>query len=110
MTYRVKGNPQALELIRCMGDLWEGDVYDNPFRIGFKSTYTAHVCVGDKFDAEIGKKVARTHAESQAYTYVNNMLAQMITKYHNMLVGLQDSFYVKAASVIDHNEKYLEQF
>ena len=110
MTYKVKGNPAAMYLVRSMGNLRERDTYDNPFLVGFKSTYTAYVCEGDTFDEEIGKKVARTNAESQAYAHVSNLLGNMINKYYNMLADLHEGFYAKAESVIDHNETYLERF
>jgi hypothetical protein len=107
MQYTLKGNPKMLGLLKCMGNLWFGNEYNNPFIIGFESSYTAHACDGDVFDVNIGKKIARTNAESNAYVQSSNLIFNMINKYSGILEYLHEGFYVKAQSVIDHNAEYL---
>jgi hypothetical protein len=108
MYYILKGNPKALSLLSRMGD-FEHDPH-NRFRTCFKTVYTARVCDGDVFDVNIGKKIARTNAESNAYIQTSNLIFNMINKYSGMLENLHDSFYVKAQSVVDHNDEYLSPY
>ena len=110
MRYTLKGNPKVLGLLKCMGNLWFGNEYNNPFITGFESSYSAHVCEGDVFDVNIGKKIARTNAESNAYVQSSNLIWNMISKYSGILEYLHEGFYVKAQSVVDHNDEYLSPY
>lgn len=109
--YRLLGNQKLMRLVRCMGaEFLESEACSNPFITGFKACYSVKPCLGDKFDAEIGKKVSRAKAESAAYKYMANLLRRMFQHYSDMYNDMYDSFYVKASSVVDHNDRYLEQY
>lgn len=64
---------------------------------------------GDKFDANVGKKVALAKAENRAYSYVKNwmMLAHKeIVKTVRAMVDFKD----KAEKVKAHNVEYMKKF
>lgn len=109
--YHLLGNQKLMRLVEFMGnELLDSKNHPNPFYSSFKACYSVKPCHGDKFDIEIGKKVSRAKAESAAYKYMANLLRRMFNHYSDMYNDMCDSFYVKASSVIDHNDRYLEQY
>lgn len=64
----------------------------------------------DKFDVEIGKKVARAKAESLAYKKVADYFTEYIQLYYNKITMPMLEFMGKADYVIDHNNEYIAQF
>lgn len=71
---------------------------------------TAKLDPADKFDVEIGKKVARAKAESSAYKFMAKKLAKVIDKSYDVIINSCQNFIEKAASVKRHNDEYLKQF
>lgn len=63
---------------------------------------------GDKFDAEIGKKVARAKAESRAYARCANHLSPCMERAFIKLTTLND-FIEKAYDCVEHNSKYIKE-
>lgn len=63
----------------------------------------------DDFDENIGMKVALAKAENKAYTHVCLILKEYM-KSINKIVEQSKDFFYKSANVIEHNDKYLEQF
>ena len=102
----LKGQDWAM---KEMGDVIDG-YKDNPISHGFTITEIAHLDPQDTFDVEIGKKVARAKAESSAYRYMTKSLIRVVGKYCNMLSDGLNAFGEKAAGVIAHNKRFLEQF
>ena len=64
---------------------------------------------GDIFDEDIGKKISLAKAEKKAYAKVRNRLIKRMNKITDAF-DIAVTFAVKAYEVIDHNEKYLEQW
>ena len=63
---------------------------------------------GDKFDAEIGKKVARAKAESRAYARCANHLYPYMDKAF-LKTTILSNFIEKAFDCVDHNAEYLKK-
>lgn len=63
---------------------------------------------GDKFDAEVGKKVARAKAESRAYSRCANHLHDYMERAFMNLTILND-FIEKAFDCVEHNDKYIKE-
>ena len=64
---------------------------------------------GDVFDENTGKKISLAKAEKKAYTKIRKRLIKRWYKVINTL-NVTDSFIDKALDVIEHNDKYLEQW
>ena len=69
----------------------------------------AKVNSGDIFDENIGKKISLAKAEKKAYAKVRKRLMNRWYKIINTL-NVVGGFIYKAYEVIDHNDKYLEQW
>lgn len=69
----------------------------------------AKVNSGDIFDENIGKKISLAKAEKKAYAKVRNRLIKRMNKIADAF-DIAVAFVDKAYEVIDHNEKYLEQW
>ena len=69
----------------------------------------AKVNSGDIFDENIGKKISLAKAEKKAYARVRNRLIKRMNKIANAF-DVASTFVDKAYEVIDHNDKYLEQW
>jgi hypothetical protein len=63
----------------------------------------------DNFDENIGMKVALAKAENKAYEQVCVNLKEYMRSINTIMDKCKDFFY-KSANVIEHNNKYLEQF
>lgn len=63
----------------------------------------------DNFDENIGMKVALAKAENKAYEQVCVNLKEYMRSINTVINQCKDFFY-KSANVIEHNDKYLEQF
>ena len=63
----------------------------------------------DEFDPNIGMKVSLAKAENRAYNTLGVMIKDYLTGLNKAYDQCKD-FLWKAANVIEHNEKYLEQF
>ena len=64
---------------------------------------------GDKFDANIGKKVALAKAENQAYSYVKNWMMLAHKEVVKTVRAMKD-FKDKAEKVKNHNIEYMKKF
>ena len=82
-----------------------GSMY-NPFDVEVMGIGVARLKDGDKFDKNIGIKIATAKAESNAYrkvlTLINPISKEMRDTYDSLL-----GFQVKAESVIKHNKRYI---
>ena len=63
----------------------------------------------DEFDPNVGMKVSLAKAENRAYNTLGIMIKDYLTGLNKAYDQCKD-FLWKAANVIEHNEKYLEQF
>jgi hypothetical protein len=63
----------------------------------------------DNFDENIGMKVALAKAENKAYEQVCTNLKEYMRSINTVIEQCKDFFY-KSANVIEHNDRYLEQF
>jgi hypothetical protein len=63
----------------------------------------------DNFDENVGMKVALAKAENKAYEQVCVNLKEYMRSINTVINQCKDFFY-KSANVIEHNDKYLEQF
>lgn len=64
---------------------------------------------GDKFDVNIGKKVALAKAENKAYSYVKNWM-MLVHKEVVKTVRVMKDFKDKAEKVKSHNIEYMKKF
>ena len=64
---------------------------------------------GDKFDVNIGKKVALAKAENQAYSYVKNWMMLAHKEVVKTVRAMKD-FKDKAEKVKNHNIEYMKKF
>lgn len=71
-------------------------------------TAIAKCGAGDKFNAEVGKKVARAKAESRAYSRCANHLAKDMERSF-MRLTILNNFIEKAYDCVEHNNKYLKK-
>ena len=78
-------------------------------KVCFWANGVAKVNSGDVFDENIGKKISLAKAEKKAYAKVRNRLIKRMNKITDAF-DITITFVVKAYEVIDHNEKYLEQW
>ena len=78
-------------------------------KVCFWANGVAKVNSGDIFDENIGKKISLAKAEKKAYAKVKNRLIKRMNKIADTF-GIAIAFVDKAYEVIDHNEKYLEQW
>lgn len=63
----------------------------------------------DKFDANVGKRVALAKAENQAYSYVNNFIQSGKKELEQALQAV-NNFKWKKAKVKNHNIEYMRKF
>jgi hypothetical protein len=78
-------------------------------KVYFHTTGTAKVSSGDIFDDNVGKKISLAKAEKKAYAKIRKYLIKRWNKVVNTL-NVVGGFIDKAYEVIDHNDKYLEQW
>ena len=78
-------------------------------RIYFYASSVAKVNGEDIFDENIGKKISLAKAEKKAYAKVRNQLIKRMNKIADAF-DVAVAFVDKAYEVIDHNDKYLEQW
>ena len=78
-------------------------------KVCFWANGVAKVNSGDVFDENIGKKISLAKAEKKAYAKVRNRLIKRMNKIADTF-DIAIAFVAKAYEVIDHNEKYLEQW
>jgi hypothetical protein len=78
-------------------------------RIYFYANGVAKVNGEDTFDENIGKKISLAKAEKKAYAKVRNQLIKRMNKTADAF-DVAAAFVDKACEVIDHNDKYLEQW
>lgn len=75
----------------------------------FYTTATAKLRDGDTWDVNIGKKIALAKAEKKAYTKVRKRCAKTMRRCFKMM-QIICNFCNKSDSVVNHNDKYLEQW
>lgn len=63
----------------------------------------------DKFDANVGKRVALAKAENQAYSYVNNFIQSGKKELEQALQAV-NNFKCKKIKVKNHNIEYMRKF
>ena len=81
------------------------------FKYYFTTFATAKLDPQDTFNVEIGKKVARTKAESSAYGFYSRLVDRAIYgRFMDNLDNITEDFFDKADSVIEHNNEYLDKF
>ena len=78
-------------------------------KVYFYANSVAKVNNGDVFDENIGKKISLAKAEKKAYAKVRNRLIKRMNKIADAF-DVAVAFVDKAYEVIDHNDKYLEQW
>ena len=78
-------------------------------KVYFWANGVAKVNSGDVFDENIGKKISLAKAEKKAYAKVRNQLIKRMNKIADAF-DVAVAFVDKAYEVIDHNDKYLEQW
>lgn len=78
-------------------------------KIYFYANGVAKVNGEDVFNESIGKKISLAKAEKKAYAKVRKRLMNKWYKIINTL-NVVGGFIDKAYEVIDHNDKYLEQW
>jgi hypothetical protein len=78
-------------------------------KIYFYAHGTAKVNSGDIFDENIGKKISLAKAEKKAYAKIRKRLIKRMNKIADTF-DVTVIFVDKAYEVIDHNDKYLEQW
>lgn len=100
---------KLVHAIKCVADSCV-PIDDNMLRYPFTVDAQAKLDPQDNFDVEIGKKVARAKAESSAYRYVTKQIEKVFSKFINKCTDMKNEFFVKADSVIEHNNRYLSQF
>lgn len=64
---------------------------------------------GDKFDVNVGKKVALAKAENKAYSYVKNWMMLAHKEVVKTVRAMKD-FKDKAEKVKAHNVEYMKKF
>ena len=69
----------------------------------------AKLSPNDNFNENIGMKVALAKAENKAYETVCLRLKEYMKGLNKITEQCKDFFY-KSANVLEHNDKYLEQF
>lgn len=75
---------------------------------GVKAIATVHE--GDEYDEKKGLKIAMAKAEINAYTIVNNWLADINDMFIDHINYKIDDFMIKAEKVIRHDVNYIDQF
>lgn len=78
-------------------------------KIYFYANGTAKVNSEDIFDENIGKKISLAKAEKKAYAKIRKRLIKRMNKIADAF-DITVAFADKAYEVIDHNDKYLEQW
>lgn len=78
-------------------------------KIYFYANGVAKVNGEDIFDENIGKKISLAKAEKKVYAKVRNQLIKRMNKVADAF-DVAVAFVDKAYEVIDHNDKYLEQW
>lgn len=106
---RVKGNDVLATAIHLVSGAYL-DNDDNAIRYPFVVSCTAKLNPLDKFDVEIGKKVARAKAESLAYKHISRTLNRSIGKFVRESTELCTEFNCKMFNVCAHNDEYISKF
>lgn len=78
-------------------------------KVYFYANGVAKINGEDVFNENIGKKISLAKAEKKAYAKVKNRLIKRMNKIADAF-DIAIAFVDKAYEVIDHNEKYLEQW
>lgn len=79
------------------------------FPVKYTVKGVARLNPSDSFDPSIGVKVSLAKAENKAYETMGVMLKDYLKGLNKAYDQCKD-FLWKTANVIEHNEKYLEQF
>ena len=67
----------------------------------------AKCCPGDKYDFNIGRKIALARAEIKAYKYYKNILVDLNFVHQNIATSSAE-LYDKLRKQISHNKEYIE--
>lgn len=94
--------------ITCDYVVWPDPNWPNP-ACQLTSKAVVHTKKGDKFDVNVGKKVALAKAENKAYSYVYNYFVRGTKDLENALKALKD-FKNKVKRVKEHNIEYMKKF
>lgn len=63
---------------------------------------------GDKFDFNVGSKIALAKAERKAYKTVGKIIKRD-SKYYISLSNSMSEFVAKAANMVKHNDEYIKK-
>ena len=110
--YEVKPEKGTVECLLRYEILYPDFLYRIFFygeKIYFCANGVAKVNGEDIFDENIGKKISLAKAERKAYAKVRNRLTKCMNKTADAF-DVAVAFVDKAYEVIDHNDKYLEQW
>ena len=110
--YEVKPEKGTVECLLRYEVLYPDFLYGIFFyckKIYFYAHGIAKVNGEDIFNENIGKKISLAKAEKKAYARVRNRLIKRMNKIADAF-DVAVAFVDKAYEVIDHNEKYLEQW
>lgn len=80
--------------------------FDSNDFLDYSVKATAKVRPGDTWDEEIGFKIARAKAESMMYARVSRYLGRFLDYQDKTDIIVHDMIY-KAAGVLEHNERYI---
>lgn len=107
----VKGDYKMENILNLIAREYLNPADYDAFRYSFSTVATAKLDPQDTFDIEVGKKVARTKAESAAYAYYSRLVDRLIySRFMDDIDTITEEFFDKADSVIEHNNEYLDKF
>lgn len=103
---KLKFNTTAPLMVRCCGII---PISKDPTVIEQVVKTVVFAKNGDKFDVNVGKKVALAKAENRAYSYVKNWM-MLAHKEVVKTVRAMEDFKNKAEKVRAHNVEYMKKF
>ena len=107
----IKGDYKMENILNLIAREYLNPADYDAFKYSFSTVATAKLDPQDTFDIEVGKKVARTKAESAAYAYYARLVDRTIYgQFMDNLDVITEEFFDKADSVIEHNNEYLDKF
>ena len=107
----IKGNNKMESILNLIAREYLNPADYEAFANLFSTVATAKLDPQDTFDIEVGKKVARTKAESAAYAYYARLVDRAIYgQFMDNLDAITEEFFDKSDAVIEHNNEYLDKF
>ena len=103
---KLKFNTAAPLMVRCSAI---SSSYEDPTLTEQVIKTVVFAKNGDKFDVNVGKKVALAKAENKAYSYVENWMMLAHKEVVKTVRAMKD-FKDKAEKVKAHNVEYIKNF